>query len=1205
MPTQLEKMWIIVGFYGFFCNFATMKQKIITLLIGLLSFTSSALAQTGYRQRQLTMDDGLQSNQVRAILQDERGFIWIGTQGGLCRYDGVVLHSYPMKDIGSSQSVAALQADGKNGLYLAVEQHVYHFAFDTEQFELLPIEQEQMVTSLFADAEGNLWISTDGWGVVKYTPETKQIKQYALGEIGGKVGQVYVDADNQVWALTNQAGQAVWRLNKSKDAFQAAGLKSDVPYGSVSMLQDSNGQRWLGTWEHGLMRMHDDGTLEPMPAPTSGDCLHIHAMRELSDQQLLVGSDDGLWLFDEREHTFQSYLPQRFVNAVALDREGGLWVGTFYGGVTYVSPIARRFDAVQGGITARFCEDRYGHIWVASDDRGVGCYQQGRYLESFPGHDRLSQLNAHALCVDGDDLWMGTFTDGVYVLQISTGRLRHYEALGDPFSLPSANASALLRDHRGRMWVATVGGLCRYDRSADRFEHIMNLGALPVDMEEDAGGRVWISTQGDGLYRYDPDGQTMHYLHADDNEATLADNLVNCALIDSEGTLWAGTQNGLCRYDAEIDNFRYVRLDVPKQAVASIVEDEGVLWLSGDCGVLKYMPGQSVQRFTRHDGLVSEQFQTNACLKSSDGRIYFGTIRGFNSFYPYQIKVNQQLPPVYITGVEIYNHPVEVGSWRLPVALSSLDRLDIWSDDHSFSLAFASLSYCSPEKNIYAYMLEGFDKEWQYVGHDHKATYTNLPTGTYTFRVRATNNDGIWSDHEASLVIEVHPPRWWSLPAKIFYVLLAIGLIWLLLQWRLKGAERRHKKEMALLSEAKEQEVREARMKFFTMIAHEIRTPVSLIIGPLEQLKEEIHKQTQQHAVKEGNTSLGLLDTIDRNAHRLLELVNQLLDFRKIDQSRQEVSFSVQNIPELLRSTAEGFRQALEQGGHHFKVVCPEESFTAVVDRDAIVKVVSNLLSNAKKYTRDSIELRCKLQPGGQQFCIEVEDNGLGIDPDYRQRVFDPFFQTKGSKPGTGLGLSIVKHVVDIHHGKVEVDSEQGQGTTFRVLFPVSQEVATEQPADTSQPAAEQPADSEPMTELTTTEKKPTLLIIDDNEEMLTFLVTTFMDNYEVLPARDGTEALKLLEESLVVKDGATPTSNIDVVISDWMMVEMDGPELCNRLRQNPATARLPFILLTAKTDSQSKVQAMEAGVDAFIEKPFPVKYLEACVRNLLRRTTA
>jgi len=1162
-----------------------LQLTLLGLFIGLVGIQ----AGNDFQQRQLTMDEGMPSNSVRTILQDQRGFVWMGTENGLCRYDGQSFYNYKLPEKAGLRITAMLTV-GKTDLYIGTNKGVYRLSLVTEQAEELPLGLTFPVSAMMLDQDGRLWISTKGEGILCYKADEEKPFRQAMTECNGVVNQVYADANNQIWALCSQGEGGLWRLDKTKDRFEpvAVTAQQSLPTDLTCMIQTSDGRRWLGTSEHGLWQLTDDNQMVSIPAPATGHNLHIHALIEQSQHQLLVCSDDGLWLFDTASLTSTLRLPQRFVYTAMCDNEGGLWVGTYYGGVSYVSPIAQRFNASPGGLIARFAQDRHGRIWMAGDEGGISCYQQGKRLANYPGQQRLQQLNVHALCLDGDDLWIGTYSDGVYVLDTQNGKLRQYQSKGDdPQSLYDPNSYAIFRDSRGRMWVATTEGLCRYSREKGCFERIAKLGSVAVDMDEDPEGNLWISTQGAGLFRLSPDGKTKSYRHQSKDTTTLTNDIVNCTLIDPEGKMWIGTQGGLCRYHPQTDKFSHVRLDVPREAIASIVSDQGVLWLSGDCGILKYNPKEGIQRFTRHDGLVSEQFLPNSVLKANDGCIYFGTISGFNSFYPYQIKVNQQLPPVFITRLEIGTSIIPVGNWRLPESLTDIEQLDLYAHNAPvFSLAFASLSYCSPEKNIYAYMLEGFDKQWNYVTGGQKATYTNLPAGTYTFKVRATNNDGIWSDQEARLKVVIHPPYWLTTYAKIAYVLLFIGLVWGFIWLRLKLNDRRHRHELAALNEQKEREMQQARMDFFTTIAHEIRTPVSLIIAPLDQLKAQL-----------GTNPSTPLDIIDRNAHRLLDLVNQLLDFRKLDQ-QPEMRFSTQDITQLLTNVANDFAPSFNSQSREFAVSLPNKPVKAAIDAEAITKAVSNLLSNANKYARNRITLTARKNPDGRSITIEVSDDGRGISQESIPRLFEPFYQVAHSKPGTGIGLSIVKRVVEAHHGTVSVDSTPGEGTTFRIWLPTAQETTGEE-SSTPRPDSLSTKQAEPGSP--TIEKKR-MLIIDDNEDMLTFLVTTFMDEYDVTAAHDGEEALQLVSDSLVGRNGKAATA-FDIVISDWMMEHMDGPTLCHRLRQNPATRQLPFILLTAKTDSQSKIKAMELGIDAFIEKPFNVKYLEACIKNLLNRS--
>ena len=411
-------------------------------------------------------------------------------------------------------------------------------------------------------------------------------------------------------------------------------------------------------------------------------------------------------------------------------------------------------------------------------------------------------------------------------------------------------------------------------------------------------------------------------------------------------------------------------------------------------------------------------------------------------------------------------------------------------------------------------------------------------------------------------------------------------------RFRLKRAEHQHQQEIERLNAEKEKEVREARLNFFTMIAHEIRTPVSLIIGPLEKIMK-------------GDTAISGKDdmrVIDRNAHRLLELVNQLLDFRKVEQQSLVMHFAPQNIHELIEGVSERFAPTFEQGGKRFTVDCPDEHFTAIIDKEAVTKVVSNLLTNANKYTKDDVRLSCGIEPDGEHFRIVVSDNGVGIREEDRKRIFEPFFQAMDNKPGTGIGLNIVKNIVDLHHGIISLDSEVGKGTTFTVVLPVRQDsqediqgsramevLESENTSDEQNPPRSSESSYSSSSEYPRS-SKDTMLIVDDSEDMVAFLKDSFCNQYEVITASDGIEALDLLKKH-----------EVNIIISDWMMPRMDGAELCRRVRLNPLTSHIPFVMLTAKTDDDSKVEGMDVGADTYIEKPFSLEYLEACIRNMLK----
>ena len=1163
-----------------------------------------------YRYRNITMNDGLAANTVRNIVQDPYGFIWLGTDNGLCRYDGTQVQTYRIAELGMNQYISSLLT-AEDAIYVGTEKGVFQLKQASQQFTRLPMDISSAVTSLSLDKSGDLWVSTMENGVWHYGIKTGQTRQYKLTSVNNAAAQILIDNTNQIWTITNWGGPAIERLNRLHDQFEPVGISYDGNSGGLRMLQTRDGRIWIGSWEDGLLLMHGDGRLEQVLNPALARVgQHIHTLYERADDCISIGCDDGVICFNPKTREWKRFfedlqIPQnrqsdRFVYAITSDKEGGLWVGTFYGGVHYISPVGKRFEAhtietgLRGNVISRFCEDKHGRIWIASDDGGLMCYdpKEHRFVD-YPHQDVLARQNAHALCFSGDELWVGTYTNGVLVLNIETGSLRQYMQTQDLHSLDNPSCYALYTDISGGVWVGTMEGLNFYNRLANHFERIGKTDAMVIDIDEDWEGRLWVSTEGGGLWQYNPTAKKFRqYRHKDGDDYSLPDDQVNNVMVDESGRLWIGTQNGLCHYDTEHDRFEHIRLEVPSRNVMGIIEDNGALWLSTERGIVRYEPGADTgtdnmqrpqtQRFTRHDGLVSEQFQPGAGLKASDGRIYFGSTNGFNTFYPYQIKVNSVMPPVYITSLSIMNREEHTAE-GLPLDLSQTKELILgYSDARMVAFSFASLSYCSPEKNQYAYMLEGFDRDWNYVGNQNRATYTNLPAGTYLFRVKATNNDGLWSTNEATLKIVVHPPFWWSWYAKLFYLLLIGLIIWYYVHTRLKRAEYRHQLEMQRLNEEKEKEVREARLNFFTMIAHEIRTPVSLIIGPLEKL------------MKVGSPTDDLR-VINRNAHRLLELVNQLLDFRKVEQQSLVIHFAPQNIHELIKSISERFAPTFEQGGKHFSVEFPDEQFTAIIDREAVTKVVSNLLTNANKYTTDEVRLSCHAGPDEDHFQIVVADNGIGIKEEDQQRIFEPFFQAEGNKPGTGIGLNIVKNIVDLHHGTISVASAVGKGSTFTVVLPVSQQVIEEDVGKLTE-------EKEPYTEAdsrtssgslhlspSSDHQGETMLIVDDSEDMVGFLSENFKEKYEVKTASDGIEALDILSKH-----------EVNIIISDWMMPRMDGAELCRRVRQNQLTSHIPFVMLTAKTDDDSKVEGMDVGADTYIEKPFSLQYLEACIRNML-----
>lgn len=1187
----------------------TWMKKCLLILIYVFMAVFAHGASRDFLFRHYTVDDGLQSNTVRAIIQDKYGFMWFGTDGGLNCYDGSKISQRVFNRTHISLYVSSLM-DGGDKIWIGSSKGIYLYDYVTASFKHFNVKTRNHiavmsdVADITKDKTGNIWITTLGQGVFRYAPRRRQLDNFSFGQVGGIIRQVFVDSENQVWAVSNKGSQSVWRLHKAKDTFvpvRLTGCDMD-DYKSLTMAEDSEGNLWLGTWEHGLMKIDKSGH--------TTNCLsvamHIHSIMEYAPGVLLVGSDDGLFVYHTYTGSWQVYTDQdadplcisnRFIYPLVRDREGGIWIGTYYGGVDYVAPNAGRFvsykfskdrNSVNGNVINRFCEDADGNIWIASDDGGLNCLsaKTGLFTNYKPqkGANSLSYHNVHALCIDGNNLWIGTYTGGINVLDIRTRRFRYYNFNANGTHTPDGTSCYVIyKDREGRIWATSMDGANLYNRQSDDFIGLRKFNSLTIDIDEDTHGNIWFSTQEEGLFRYNPyQRKWKHYLHSSD-KSSISDNQVNCMAIDGGGQIWVATTGGLCRYDVRRDCFERIKLDIPSQNINCIIEDDHVLWLTTNNGLVRYSPGEPCRVFTKSDGLLNDQFMPNAGLKASDGRIFVGTANGFNAFYPYQIKTNCLPPRICITGLEIFNRSVAVGSEQLPKALNVIDELNLSYRDNVFSLRFASLSYCTPEKNQYAYRLEGFDRQWNYVGSQNTATYTNLSPGTYVFHVKATNNDGVWSSREATLKIVIHPPFYWSLPSKIFYFLLLVMAGFRVARYYQRRMEKRHANAIRQLNEKNEIEVRNAKINFFTMIAHEIRTPVTLIIGPLENIMKP--NSTIPAAIRED------LDVIDRNAHRLLYLVNQLLDFRKVEQNNLVMKFAAYNICTLMHAISTRFEPSITLQGAKFEVKYPDERFTAIIDSEAITKLISNLLTNARKYTNDWVKLSCEIAPDEEHFMITVSDNGIGMEPENMEKIFQPFFQARDCKSGTGIGLSIVKNIVELHHGSIDVKSELGKGSVFLVTLPVRQtDVTIDEAPDISDVSTECQSSVQHSTDdAVHGEQKDTMLIVDDNQDMVGFISHNFENAYNVITAEDGIEALEKLKNH-----------QVSMIVSDWMMPRMDGVEFCRTVRSDANTSHIPLILLTAKTDDASKIQGMDCGADAYIEKPFSMQYLEACIKNLL-----
>lgn len=1195
-------------------------RRYVYLLLLLAGLRALAIGD-GMSFRHYTSADGLPSNCIRDIMQDSCGFVWFATDGGLARFDGHEFKLFKPSTITDrlhiDNYVSSLAQSGRY-IWVATDNGLMRYDRSLEQLHepklVYPDVNCPRITGtsrrLTVDHAGNLWVGMSNRGVFK-VDESLNVTHYNLPGSKNIVGTVYVDKRGEIWATSSYTTDGLYKLDKNKDCFEQVVLNlndSNVAARSMAMTEDDNNRLWIGLWTDGLV-CYDPftGHSRLVKADNPDKLFHIHSLTANSDGTLFIGTDNGLTVYNPADGIFTLYthdelrsgsMSGQFVYPITFDNEGGLWVGTFYAGVNYLAPDIKHFESarhsrfvnsVSGNIISSFCEDSSGNLYIGSEDGGLCCYNRssGTYTD-IPLSSGNSTGNVHSLCIDGDDLWIGTYSSGVKIYDTRTRRIRR------DFSQSSSSTGddnittsyAISRDRQGNIWVATMNSILSYDRDTDTFVEMRDIGALTSDIKQDAAGNLWFSTQGNGLYRYRPHTREWHNYRADDRPGSLIHNHVSCIDFDSRGNLWVATGNGLARYRPETDDFEEVETGATDKMMFFVRSNGNELWIGTGRGLVRYRHGEETTTYTVVDGLANNQCSLNSVYTAADGTIYAGTIDGYTHFDPARIGRNNIAPEIRFTGLDIGGRHVDVGDPRLPCSLNSLDKLELGPDVDAFSITFSALSFANPGNNSYMYRLEGFDKEWMTADNTNKASYTNLPAGDYTLKVKASNNDKVWNEAGISLPIHIAPHWYSSWPMKGAYALITVCLLALGTYLIMRRNDRRHNDELERIKASKEREVYEAKLNFFTTIAHEIRTPVSLIIGPLESIMKSDSKFTPRQSDD--------IDIIHRNSQRLLFLVNQLLDFKKVESLAIGTKFLSRDIPALIESVAERFRPSLSHRGISLNVELPKDHFTADVDAEALTKLVSNLLNNARKFTKSLVTISCAAQPDSGTFTITVKDDGVGISETDIRRIFKPFVQIENGQRqegGTGLGLSIVKRVVKAHSGSIDVESQPSQGASFIVTLPLHQAGALnediiekdDEANDDSTLTIEESSEPNPLPDC------PVMLVTDDNPDLVRFLSSYFGSNYTVLTAANADEAIGKLE-----------TETVDLIVSDWMMPGMSGVDFCRHVRADRSTSHIPLLLLTARTDENSKIEGMNCGADAYVEKPFSIDYLAARISNLL-----
>ena len=1205
-------------------------------LLTLFLFVSSVIvyADRDPQVKYLGIDQGLSNNAVTCVYQDAKGFMWFGTYDGLNRYDGYGFITY-RNIIGDPRSIpfnniGGIRADNQNNLWVSGLKGIGILDPVTGKFSIpsyLPCEgRETMkirenVHCLQWIPEGYMLAGCHNNGLLVFDGKSHAGHQVPLKSLSSRQGNYdvfsieYDPLDRQVWVFIQ--GKGLYRYALASGTLS---LVNNSIRNAFSLKVDKNGRLWMGTdtglvWLDKVNNIYKGGYL-----PQASRVVNIDVDEA---NNLCLGTDGaGLWQLAAGAAVASPLLSSSgapLVNSNAVysiyhDRDGRKWIGTLRGGVNVIEPGRSSFATITydppgqkniiNNFILSFCEDKDHNVWVGTD--GAGLRYWDRKKNSFTSYVNnpsdpqsiSSNFITGILRDDQDQIWASTWFDGICRLDRRTGKFRHFTCYNPETNAEERHIWTIQEDRQNRIWANATneGGLYLFNKRIEKFElfdsQVQNLQALMEDRE----GRMWGGNYS-SLIRIDRE----HKQH----QVFPIGYTIRCLHEDNKGQFWVGTQEGgLLLFDRATGQYRrYTTEDgLPGNTILRILEDShGNLWMSTYNGLseLQYSGGK-FRNFTTSDGLQSMQFSFNAALALSTGELLFGGIKGFNLFQPDSVQRIRKMPDIYLTQVKIQNEPVHGDSkWATRSVAGEIRELKVPFNQAMLSLDYTALAYDGTDKINYAYCLAGWDKGWNYSNGSRTANYSRIREGDYTFKIRVSQANGIWSDEKDLLHIIILPPwyrTWW---AYISYISLLGTLIFLYVQYSRSKLRMRYEVRLAQLETEKEKELIERKLSFFTYITHEFRNPLTLIINPIKDLLAKTDR----------GEGMECLPSVHRNAQRLLGLVDQLLLFRKVESGSDELKPMQVNIVQLCKEVFLCFVEGARVKKIHYSFESSRDEMPIYLDKEKVEIVLYNLLSNALKYTPDGGKITLTIREEDTGVSIRVEDNGLGIPEEVGDQVFDKFYQIRRSEitsvSGFGIGLYLVRQFVEAHKGKISYHSRKGEGTCFSLQFlkgkehlsgfvmgetptglsPLVREMAEERPEEEEKDAVAHTA--------TLVSDSRSILVIDDDPQIVSYICQIFEKHFRLFRAYSGEEGVQLARER-----------HPDLIISDLHMEGISGIEVCEIIKSDPTLGRTPVILLTASASANNKLDGVRHGADDYITKPFDSELLIARVTALLDSQT-
>ena len=1180
----------------------------------------------------LSVENGLSNNSVMCMLQDREGYMWFGTNDGLNKYNGHTFTTFkpnlndPAHSFQNNQ-IYHLCEDHTNRLWVATLGGLHEVDKQTGRVTPHPIhavnaDKWNYQHSVYEDSQHVLWVSTLG-GLARYEPALHRFTLYPVPQPMASIKTVFEDPEHRFWVATYEG---LYLFDRATGRFTlvptlvAAGVAQPT---FIAFYLDPQQVLWLGTSTTGcgLYRLdlrRQPWHLEPYhPEKAPISYTFLNSIHSDANGIIWVATTTGLVRINPKTNQVFTYHPDpdaptgissNFVQTVYHDRAGTLWVGTDNGidrqavnnkpFMTYQARHSHSTANLLENKVVALLPDTSGHFWIST---GFSVYKPatGNGPPPLLPPEKLGATSqfknfTQAFMPDGSGgIWLGTWT-GLYHVDRATGRFDYY-----PSEVPVEYMS---RAPSGEIWVGGFivpnSGIASFNPITHRYHYYKYDPKDPNGLPEQyihgllvsRTGDVWIPFRKNGIGRLS--AKTGRFTHYQAGPQTgLDNNAIQTVYEDDAGVIWVGTQQGgLNRFDAQTGRFSAytTRHGLPSDNITGITNDKaGCLWLSTDKGLCRFNPRtKSVRTYRKTDGLPSNDFLRNAVFRQPN-RLFFGSLNGIVQFNPDSIRDDNRPFPVYITELRVLDKP----------RLLTDSVITLRYDENFLSFEFAALSYTHPEQNQYAYQLVGVDKNWVQNGNRYVANYTSLSPGHYTFRVKAANSDGIWNRKEASVQLVIRPPWWATWWAYSLYALLVGGAIWAYIRFYTNRIRQQQELELNRRKADQLKTVDELKTRFFSNITHEFRTPLSLIISPIDKLLQANRFDTPTRQT---------LTLIQRNANQLLRLINQLLDLSKLEASRMDVSLMRGDVRFFVHQLTESFRPMADQKA--ISLTYTTEGFgqdEQLFDADKWEKILTNLLSNALKFTDSGGQVSVALTTdlslpsnGRLPVTIRITDSGIGISPENLPHIFDRFYQVDTSHTrvyeGTGIGLSLVKELVDLMGGTISVDSQPDKGSTFLLTIPVYPvALHTEAPkahiAGKAPALPEAPVSATEGHQPTEDEEVPLILIVEDNAELSSFLADSLTPVYRVIQAANGEEGWQRAQTELP-----------NIVISDVMMPKMDGYELTHRIKNHPDTNHIAVVILSAKAAHSSRIEGLQEGADDYIAKPFHLDEVLLRLRNII-----